>query len=155
MSRRVRRVLAALGASVLVAALAVACGDDGDPAPTSGSVTIAAENPDTSVRPPVGSFEVTAGSDVLGCMEGTFVDSFGLGLKKELTCTSGTRQGTFTVLIDIDDAADGPGDANGFWSVDEGTGDFAMLDGGGDFSLFGEGYPASRETLTGEIEFTS
>lgn len=140
-----------IGASAFCIFLA-ACTSD----PTGGAVTIATEV-DFSSEPVQGTFEVTAGSDVLGCSQGTFVDKPAgqVNLHKLLTCESGTRSGTFTVNI-VAQHTPGPGDQNGPWSVVEATEDFTDLSGEGDFSVeIDEATESGVETLTGEIEYAT
>ncbi len=122
--------------------------------PAGGAVTIATEI-DFSSEPFNGTFEVTEGSDVLGCSQGTFVDTpTAQGIDKLLTCESGERSGTFTANFTLQDIP-GPGDENGRWRIAGATGDFTGLSGGGDFSVVEETPDSGTETLTGEIEYAS
>ena len=130
-----------------------ACGGD---APTSGPVSIETEI-DFSTDPIQGTFEVTEGADILGCSSGTFVDTpRDVDIRKDFTCGTGTKEGTFTAVFDPQDIP-GPGDQNGPWSILEGTGDFTSLQGEGDFSVVfdPDGLPKGVETFTGDIEYTS
>lgn len=133
--------------------IAIACGSD---TPTSGRVTIETEI-DFSSKPFAGTFEVTEGADVLGCSSGSFVDTPRADdIRKDLTCETGDRDGTFSVSFLPDPNAPGPGDQNGPWRILEGTGDFTGLQGEGDFSVVAdEGSLSGVETLTGDIEHTS
>lgn len=141
--------------SLAVAALliATACAND---TPTSGPVTIETEI-DFSSEPFTGTFEVTEGADVLGCSSGSFVDTLRADdIRKDLTCETGDRDGTFSVSFLHDPNTPGPGDQNGPWSILEGTGDFTGLQGEGDFSVVADEESLSGvETLTGDIEHTS
>jgi hypothetical protein len=50
---------------------------------------------DFSLEPYSGTFEVTEGAEILGCVSGSFVDTMSAsGDFKELTCESGERSGT-------------------------------------------------------------
>jgi hypothetical protein len=113
-----------------------ACGAS---APAEGPVIIETEA-DFSIRPVVGTFEVTEGADVLGCSGGTFVDEFIAedSVLKVMTCTSGSNDGTFTADFD----------PNGGWSIVEPGGDFVGLQGSGEFAQVDDG-----ETFTGDIEY--
>lgn len=124
--------------------------------PASGPVTIETEV-DFTTRPVVGTFEVTEGADILGCSNGTFEDTpLDDGIYKELTCESGSKDGSFTAVFLPDPETPGPGDENGPWSISVGTGDFAGLRGEGDFSVvYEDDQPKGVETLTGDIEYTS
>jgi len=121
--------------------------------PTKGTVTITTHI-DFRSRPYKGTFEMTQGADVLGCSQGSFVDTpTTTAIHKELTCEAGGRSGTFTAEFTPQDIP-GPGDKNGPWSIVGGTGDFSGLSGGGDFwVVYDEGEPSGVETLTGVIEF--
>jgi hypothetical protein len=127
----------------------------------TGAVTI-----ETSVdffpRPVHGTFEVVAGSALLGCAAGTFVDEpaggFGISIRKTFTCTQG-GQGSFTFnftpVIFVS-----PGVFRGHWNVlaTKSTDDFVGLRGEGDFSVVTTGSVEDetlegQETLTGTIRF--
>ena len=121
-------------------------------APTGGTVTISTQI-DFSSEPFNGTFEVTEGSDVLGCSRGTFVDTpTQQGINKLLTCEAGERSGTFTANFSPQDIP-GPGDQNGPWRIVAATEDFTGLSGSGDFSVVEETPDSGTETLTGEIEY--
>ena len=139
-----------LAAILLVAA---ACGDD---TPKAGPVTIETEI-DFSAEPFQGTFEVTEGADILGCSSGTFSDTPRADdIRKDLTCETGSNEGTFTAVFIPDPDTPGPGDENGPWSILESTGAFTGLQGGGDFSVvYADDAPTGVETLTGDIEYTS
>lgn len=102
----------------------------------------------------VGTFEVPEGADGLGCESGSFVDTdVPTGVSRLATCESGDRTGAFTVHFVPGDAP-GPGDLNGPWNVEGATGDFAGLQGEGDFSVvFDDENGTGAETLSGSIEF--
>ncbi len=102
----------------------------------------------------VGTFDVPEGADGLGCDSGSFVDTdVPTGVRRLATCESGDRAGTFTVHFVPGDGP-GPGDLNGPWNVEGATGDFAGLQGEGDFSVvFNEETESGAETLGGSIEF--
>jgi len=123
--------------------------------PPKGRITLITQINFTA-EPYRGTFEVTKGSEVLGCERGSFVDTpAGTTILKELTCESGARSGTFTAKFNPQDAP-GPGDRNGPWSIVEAADDFLGLDGGGEFSaMVDEGSRTGVETLTGDIQFSS
>ena len=148
---RYRRWFGYLAAILL---LAVACGGD---TPAAGPVTIETEI-DFSTEPYHGTFQVTEGSEVLGCSSGTFVDTPGDDdIQKDFTCEKGSKDGNFTAVFVPDPETPGPGDENGPWSISVGTEDFAGLIGDGDFSVVfaPDDAPRGVETLTGDIEYTS
>jgi hypothetical protein len=123
-------------------------------APTSGTVTITTQI-DFSSEPFHGTFEVTEGSEALGCSRGTFVDTpTAQAIDKLLTCESGDRSGTFTANFNLQDVP-GPGDENGRWRIVGATGDFTGLSGAGDFSVVEKTPHSGAETLTGKIEYAS
>jgi hypothetical protein len=105
---------------------------------------------DFSTFPFHGTFAVVAGSALLGCSGGTFVDHpanpanfISQSIRKLFTCTAGGT-GTFTVNFM-------PG--VGRWNALDGTGDFANLRGEGNFSVVLVGPTTGVETLTGNIHF--
>jgi hypothetical protein len=105
---------------------------DATEAAVNGSEIAIETTVDWTSEPSAGTFEVTVGSDELGCSGGSVLESGGPdGIVNEFTCGDGDRQGTFTFQWQIDDGAEGPGDANGPWTVLEATGDFAGLSGEG------------------------
>lgn len=121
--------------------------------PIAGPVLIEATSDFTGDQV-VGPFEVSEGADVLGCTSGSFVDTeVSTGIRRVMTCESGERTGTITVhFVPGDDP--GPGDANGPWSVENGTEGFVGLQGEGDFSVtFHEETRSGTETLGGEIRY--
>jgi|GEM_PF-3881706 len=124
-----------------------------------GPVTIVTSI-DFSTFPFHGTFQVVDGASLLGCTGGTFVDhptSFpvpsGSAIQKDLTCTNGSAAGSSFTVIFRPTPAPGPGLANGQWQVFMGTGTFANLQGGGDFSVVPTGPTTGMETLTGTIQF--
>jgi len=114
---------------------------------------------DFTTFPFEGTFTVSAGSGLLGCSAGTFVDTpaggFSAGaIFKLLTCTAGTQSGSSFTVSFRPTPAPGPGDANGHWQVVDGTGGFANLQGQGEFSVvFSATELEGFETLTGSIHF--
>ncbi len=112
---------------------------------------------DFSTFPFHGTFSVVDGAALLGCSGGTFVDHpFALApsaIQKDLTCTAGDASGSSFTVIFRPTPAPGPGFANGHWEVFTGTGAFANLHGGGDFSVVPTTPPMGMETLTGVIQF--
>ena len=144
------KVGTSLRAVVLAAVMAlfvVACSSD---EPASGPVTIEA-TVTTPVPPIGGTFDVTEGADILGCTAGTFEDMepVGVDVNRVITC-SDPDAGTFTIAFDPGGYATGPGgDANGPWRVVD-AGDFAGLQGDGDWWATGV-----SETLVGDIAYDS
>lgn len=135
--------------------LASACADS---TPTEGPVTIETQT-DLTVRPIVGTFEVTESADILGCSSGTFVDEFetSVNINRVMTCDAGSNDGTFTAVFALEGGDSGPGDENGPWSVAEASGDFVGLQGAGEFSAFWDSEDDAGqgvETWTGDIEYT-
>jgi hypothetical protein len=111
---------------------------------------------DFSEPPFNGTFEAIAGSELLGCEGGTFVDIPGFvggkaNIAKVFTC-DGPGSGTFTANFGPT-RAPGPGDLNGHWNIVRSDGDFANLRGEGDFSVVFVGPTSGIETLTGNIHF--
>ncbi len=120
--------------------------------PPSGPVTIVTAI-DFSSFPFSGTFDVTGGSDILGCSSGTFVDfpnGFG-SIHKVFTCTDGGN-GSFTFIF-LPGRSPGPGDQNGHWEAWKSDGDFAGLRGQGDFSFVFIPPASGVETLTGVVHF--
>lgn len=100
---------------------------------------------DFSVLPPVGQFEVTEGDKLLGCTEGTFVDSWpGRGprnssiVRKDFFCEREPDDygPDFVVKLNPNPTIPGDGDLNGHWVFWKGTGDFAGLRGRGEVSVW-------------------
>jgi LPXTG-motif cell wall-anchored protein len=111
--------------------------------------------------PPSGTFDVLADSEVLGCSTGSFIDpdaediEGGLAeVTKLFTCESGPKTGTFSVLFIPGQDVNEADHQTGPWEVEEGTGDFAGLVGGGDFSVVFDSPTTGVETLAGTIEFS-
>jgi hypothetical protein len=142
----------------LLALFAIVCvplgcgGDDGEgTSAESGSLTIKTDIDFTS-EPVKGTFQVTEGSDELGCSGGTFVDQ-NVGeedVNKLLTCTDGDRSGSFTILFhptpDESDVSR--------WQVVRATGEFTGLEGEGDFSVdYSDDEESGVETFTGDVSF--
>jgi hypothetical protein len=132
----------------------VAINQSGDDSPAAAvPVTIETEV-EFGPRPNVGTFEVTVGADVLGCSNGTSVDTYDgatVATIKVMTCTNGGT-GTFTIRLEMDVAYD----ENGPWSISDGSADFAGLQGDGDYLMVtGGATPVGFETITGHIEYTS
>jgi hypothetical protein len=139
--------------SLVAVSVAVVSAAQGTP---GSSVTIVTAI-DFSTEPPSGTFTVPVGSGALGCSGGTFVDAFVVGfggVQKNLTCTNGSGAGdTFVIQFHPTFNVPGPGDLNGPWSVQDGSGDFAKLHGAGDFSVVFTGPASGVEMLTGSIHF--
>src|SRR3712207_805927 len=112
-------VLAVVASSTFVTACA--------PGPTQGSVTIITQI-DFTKAPYQGTFEVTKGAAVLGCLSGTFIDSpiTAIAIHREFTCESGTTSGTFTAEVFP---------PRGPWQIVEATDDFSGLSGAGDYEV--------------------
>jgi len=133
-----------------LAALALVAASCGSAAPTEGPVTI---ETDLEFSTMTQTFEVTQGSDLLGCSGGTVMDSIPDGFEqgavatKTLTCDTGDKSGTFTMSFTVVDS-------NGTWDVETATAGFAGLQGSGDISVVvDDDLSGLAETLTGEIEF--
>ncbi len=156
----------AVVAVVGVVAILIATNNDRTPAvlpagPTTTEVVLPAGpitieyKLDVSTQPIVGTFEVTEGSDILGCSAGTFVDDAGFPDVNRVTTCSGPNTGNFIIAFDPEGYDTGPGDQNGPWRVVDGVADFTGLQGGGDWAGFGpEPQVGIIETITGNIEFT-
>ncbi len=87
---------------------------------------------DWTTEPSPGTFEVTTGSDALGCSAGSLLENGSPGgITNEFTCEAGALEGTFTIEWQVDDGMEGPGEVNGPWDVIDATGDFAGLTGKG------------------------
>ncbi len=140
-------------------AAAANVGGGAEPSPSTTQPSIAGQllieaTPDFNGGQVVGPFEVAEGADMLGCEAGSFVDTeVSTGVRRLMTCESGDRTGTITVhFVPGDDP--GPGDANGPWIIEAGTGDFAGLRGDGDFSVvFDDATRSGAETLSGDFVF--
>jgi len=114
-------------------------------------------NVETKVIPQGGSFGgtfvVDQGAHVLGCDSGSVAESGSpQGITNTFTCEDGDREGSFTFRWTIVEGSDGPGDANGPWTVVGTTGDFAGLAGEGLWSGTGEG-ETGFGSFPGVIEF--
>ena len=136
---------------VIACLVAVAsCG----PSPQKGTITLETEI-DFSAEPYSGTFEVTEGAELLGCVSGSFVDTLSAsGDFKELTCESGERSGTFTIEFDPPNVW--MAEPSGPWTVKEGTDDFSGLSGGGEFQgIFDLEDQSGVSTYTGEIEYSN
>jgi hypothetical protein len=136
---------------VIACLVAVAsCG----PSPQKGTITLETEI-DFSAEPYSGTFEVTEGAELLGCVSGSFVDTISAsGDFKELTCESGERSGTFTIEFDPPNVW--MAEPSGPWTVKEGTDDFSGLSGGGEFqAVFDLEDQSGVSTYTGEIEYSN
>lgn len=150
-------------AAILATASFLLLGTASTAAATSpfGPVTIVT-NIDFSTFPFHGTFQVGDGASLLGCTRGTFVDHpasfpvFSAAAKfKDLTCTAGQASGSSFTVVFQPTPAPGPGLGNGHWEVFTGTGAFANLQGGGDFSVVPTGPSTGMETLTGAVQFVA
>jgi hypothetical protein len=70
-----------------------------------------------------------------------------------MTCSE-PDTGTFTIAFVGNGYDTGPGVLNGPWRILEGFGDFADLQGEGDYWLIMEGPKTGVETYNGDIEYT-
>ena len=125
------------------------------PATSNGGAITIETVVDLSGVPEVGTFVVTEGAEVLGCSNGTLegVEQIA-GIASELTCESGPKSGVITLLFFPGDGP-GLGDLNGPWNVEDATGDFAGLEGEGDWwTVEDPDSPAADDTYTGEIRFS-
>jgi hypothetical protein len=120
-----------------LAAIAITAAACGGGTPSEGPVTIETI---TDLGTGIGTFTVTDGDDILGCASGRLVSillsDFGTGVTstQDLVCDS-DNESTLTMSITDDEATTGPGDRNGTWSIETGTGDFAELSGSGTVSV--------------------
>ena len=121
------------------------------PSPQKGTISLVTEI-DFSALPYHGTFEVTDGAEILGCVSGSFVDTLSAsGDFKELTCESGERSGTFTIEFNPPNVW--MAEWTGPWTVKEGTDDFSGLSGGGEFqAIFDLEAQSGVEIYTGQIE---
>lgn len=124
-----------------------------EPPPSlNGSIVIETTATSTD-EPPGGTFEVTEGADVLGCTSGSFVDTLpdsGPPIIKTLTCESGVTAGaTVTISFNLD--SPGLGDENGRWRIDDATGAYNGLNGGGAIALYFTSDTTATETITGDV----
>lgn len=100
---------------------------------------------DLGEAPVLGTFEVTAGADALGCSSGT-LESMSISetsSKHVMTCESGSA-GTFTIRYSRDLFT---------WSVVESSGDFSGLEGEGGFDFAMTSSSTVVETFTGDIQY--
>ena len=102
-----------------------------------------------------GTWKVTAGADILGCEGGSFTDQgFAAGEERTATCDSGPGSGA--IVLRFAPEPSGP-DSNEFvsdWNVHAATGDFAGLEGGGDWSaVLDPDNGTADEEWTGSVEF--
>ena len=134
--------------------VAAACSDD---QPAAGPVTIETQIPMTEEGAPIGTFEVTEGAEVLGCVSGSFADEVSqvgdlVEVTKVMTCESGEREGTFNVAFTPEP---GPGITQiSTWTVAQPTGGFTGLQGAGDM-VMEPTETGATETFTGDIEYGS
>lgn len=136
------RILMCLCLAAATSGLGAACATG----PTQGSPVTIITQINFSTEPYKGTFQVTDGSDVLGCSRGTFVDTpTERGIHKKFTCDSGAN-GTFTAEFFP------PG---GPWKIINAIDDFGGISGWGAFALT-QSHPGSVEgveTLIGEIQW--
>ena len=112
---------------------------------------------DFTYRPVTGTFAVTEGANTLGCSSGSFQDSGSPreGIESVYTCEDGSSGGSFTADVTFLAPADTESD-RGTWIITEGTGAFAGLQGGGDWSIVYTDDPnLGLGTWTGEISYGS
>jgi hypothetical protein len=120
-----------------LAAIAIAAAACGGGTPAEGPVTIETV---TDLSTGIGTFTVTDGDDILECASGglvsTLLSDFGTGVTstQDLVCDS-DNESTLTMSFTVDEATTGPGDRNGTWIIETGTGDFAELSGSGTVSV--------------------
>lgn len=142
---------AGAGESADAVSVASPAEDASDTTPVaSGDVTI---NGVADFESQSGTFAVAVGGDVLGCERGSFEEQFlAAVVERVFTCESGQKSGTFTVHF-LPEMV-GPGRFTSEWTVEGSTGDFAGLEGKGDF--LGEMYEdetGADGTWTGEVAF--
>ncbi|MEM8903631.1 MAG: serine hydrolase domain-containing protein [Actinomycetota bacterium] len=101
-----------------------------------------------------GSFQISEGSDVLGCAMGTFEEApLAATIERTFTCDMGERAGSFVLHFFPEPTAD-PTEFASDWTVEDATGDFAGLTGEGGFAaLVDEDESGAAETWTGEVTF--
>lgn len=136
----------------------------GDPAP--------ADTAPVATQPPVGGpvsldwrldftgeqivslLDVSLGAGLLGCASGSSVEEpIGAGVERVVTCESGEREGTFTILLKPQPGAT-PNEELGPWEITSGNGGFGGLGGGGDFTVvFDDGRETAEQLMTGEIRW--
>jgi hypothetical protein len=136
---------------VIACLVAVAsCG----PSPQKGTITLETEI-DFSAEPYSGTFEVTEGAELLGCVSGSLVVTTSASSDfKELRCESGERSGTFTIEFNPPNVW--MAEWTGPWTVKEGTDDFSGLSGGGELQAIIDLEDQSGvEIHTGEIEHSN
>lgn len=106
-----------------------------------------------AAEPPVGTFVVAEGAELLGCRSGSVEHADGIPNSTEVfTCEDGDSAGTLTIVWTVIPESEGPGDFNGPWEVLDATGDFAGLTGGGLGSAVIEGETGIL-SLPGGVEF--
>jgi D-alanyl-D-alanine carboxypeptidase len=124
-----------------------------EPEPLAAGVITVETAIEWGTDPLAGTFEVTAGDDVLGCSAGTVLEHGGPGgITNQFTCELGARKGSFTIGWQILEGAEGPGAVNGPWTVISATGDYAGLIGEGLWSGTGT-ESTGYGSFPGEIEF--
>ena len=75
-----------------------------------------------------GTWEVTDGTDVLGCDGGSFTeDGFAAGIERTLSCEDGERAGTIVVRFSPEPVEPDSDDFASDWTVHAATGDFVGL----------------------------
>ncbi len=102
-----------------------------------------------------GTWEVTDGADVLGCGGGSLADDeLAAAIERTLTCDAGPGSGTIVIRFTPEPTDSEATDFASDWTVHAATGDFAGLEGGGDWAgTFNGDRTAADETLTGSVEF--
>ena len=101
-----------------------------------------------------GSFQISEGSDVLGCAMGTFEEApLAATIERTFTCDMGERACSFVLHFFPEPTAD-PTEFASDWTVEDATWDFAGLTGEGGFAaLVDEDESGAAETWTGEVTF--
>ena len=102
-----------------------------------------------------GTWEVTAGADLLGCDGGSFTDAgFAAGEERTATCDAGPGSGSIVLRFAPEPSGPESDEFVSDWNVHAATGDFAGLQGGGDWSaVLDRDNDRADETWTGSVEF--
>ena len=118
--------------------------DPAQPPPTAGPVTFVST---VDLVDSTGTFVVTIGADVLGCSSGTIerTNNSESTFSEVMTCEEGSNSGTFTLYHSLTAAF--------VWEVRSSSGDFAGLQGEGNWDYRATGTGSAVETATGDIEY--